>query len=80
MVDKAAAIGLSWDVGYLKFYQGKFSDELRDSMSLKYRLLGEHLRKISLGGKSCEVIDDSVYKRIDGVANYNPDNVPPRPA
>lgn len=76
MVEKAAACGLSWNHDYLNFYAGKSTDEIRDSMSLKYKILGENLREISPGGKTCEVVDDTVYERIESTPDYNPKNVP----
>lgn len=75
MVSKAEKCGLEFDNEYLGFFQGRFDHELRDSMSLKYRLLGKHLRKINQGGPTNEVIDDSVHERILKVDNYKPDNV-----
>lgn len=77
IVDRAKERGVSFDEDYLDFYQPYFGDELRDSMTIKYRLLGKHKRKIRLNTPANQVVDESVYKRIDD-GGYHPKNVQAR--
>ena len=42
----------------------------------RYKILGENLRDIKLGGLSREAIDIAVYQRIEKNPDYKPKNVP----
>jgi len=75
MVSKAQALGLEFDHDYLKHFKGSYKSKLRESMTLKYRLLGEHIRPIALADKSGQSIDDSVHARMQHNARYKPKNV-----
>lgn len=78
IVRSARKRGVAFDDVYLKHYWPYFGDELRDSMTIKYRLLGQHKRKIRLNTPANQVVDESVYKRIEGgdFDSYDPKNVP----
>lgn len=78
IVEKSKAQGLEFDTSYLGFFGSDILREVRDSMSFKYRLLGRFSREITLGDASNQVVDDSVYTKIDGDESYNPTNVPNR--
>jgi uncharacterized protein (DUF2235 family) len=73
---KAVALGLEVDEAFLKHYRPWFGDQLRDSMTWYYRLLGTHVREIGVGRGSNETIDESVLNRMKfpDVA-YHPANV-----
>jgi uncharacterized protein (DUF2235 family) len=76
MVSKAKGCGLEFDDHYLSFYGGDVDQPTRDSMTFKYRLLGENVREISLADDTNQVVDDSVYQKIAQDSNYQPVNVP----
>jgi uncharacterized protein (DUF2235 family) len=74
---KAVALGLSVDEHFLRPYKPWFGDELRNSMSLLYRILGKQARRIELGTNSRQSLDDSVRERLNfPTANYHPANLP----
>ena len=77
MVEKAEQCGLEFDYeNYLQFYQGSWDSELRNSMTLKYRLFGRRYRNISLNDDSHQTIDPSVFDRIKKDPAYLPNNLP----
>ena len=74
--DKAGALGLDVDEVFLEHYRPWFGDQLRNSMTWYYRLLGKHIREIGVGRGSNETIDESVLKRMKFPdAAYQPTNV-----
>ncbi|SDY83271.1 Uncharacterized alpha/beta hydrolase domain [Hymenobacter psychrophilus] len=74
--DKAGALGLDVDEVFLEHYRAWFGDQLRNSMTWYYRLLGTHIREIGVGRGSNETIDESVLKRMKFPdAAYQPTNV-----
>lgn len=75
MVDKAKGCGLEFDDHYLSFFKGRINIPVRDSMSLKYRVLGNHLRSIELADGSRQAIDESVFAKIKEDQTYRPKNV-----
>lgn len=78
MKDKATALGLGVDERFLSYYKPWFGDELRDSMTWFYRLLGQQLRPIGIGHHTHEIVDESVRRRQQhAAAAYHPANVPP---
>ncbi len=78
MKDKAVALGLGVDEKFLSYYKPWFGDELRDSMTWFYRLLGQQLRQVGLGHHTHEIVDESVRRRQQhAAAAYHPANVPP---
>ena len=76
MVSKAKECGLQFDDDYLSFYGGGVDEEIRDSMSFKYRLLGKNIREINMQGGTNEVIDESVLAKMSEDSDYQPVNVP----
>lgn len=75
IIEKAKTLGLQFDTEYLSYYVGFSDSELRESMTLKYRILGEHIRTITQNDDSNQVIDSSVYDRIKKLDNYKPENI-----
>jgi hypothetical protein len=75
IIKKAKNLGLQFDNEYLSYYVGFCDSELRESMTLKYRVLGEHIRTITQNDESNQVIDSSVYDRIKKLDNYKPENI-----
>ena len=75
MVGKARSCGLEFDDEYLAFFGGDIKTEVRDSMSLKYRVLGKHVRPITLDDASNQVIDKSVFDKIEQDQTFRPENV-----
>lgn len=80
IVENTRKRGVEFDDAYLNHYREYFGHELRDSMTIKYRLLGQYERQILLDTTANQVVDNSVYKRIQGgdFKSYNPKNVPSR--
>ena len=77
IVSKAKECGLQFDDAYLNFFRGRVTMEVRDSMSFKYRVLGKHIRPINLNDETNQVIDDSVFDKIEADKSYKPENVEP---
>jgi len=75
IVGKAKGCGLEFDDSYLSFFNGRVSEPVRDSMSLKYRVLGKHIRPINLEDGSNQVIDETVFAKKDVDESYRPENV-----
>lgn len=75
---KAEALGLELDAKYLAFYLPCFNSDLRDSMSLKYRLMKAHVRPLGANRAHGECVHRSVLDRIGHApCAYAPENVPP---
>jgi len=74
IVSKAKEHGLEFDDRYLSFYRGRIEIEIRNSMSPKYRLLGENVREIVIGDQSNQVVDETVLQKIEST-DYDPENV-----
>ena len=73
---KAVALGLEVDEAFLSHYKPWFGDQLRNSMTWYYKLLGQRVRKIGAGRGSNETIDESVFKRMKHLKGvYQPANV-----
>jgi len=83
IVDAAAQRGLEFDTHFLGFYKPFPLDEIRDSMTLYYRVLGKHIREIGKTIDGNEKIDPSVTKRKNAPKDdfphrdgpYRPSNV-----
>lgn len=76
--DKAVSLGLGVDEKFLSFYRPWFGDELRNSMTWLYRLLGRQLRPVGAGHNTHEIVDESVRRRQQHAeGGYHPANIPP---
>lgn len=73
--EKATALGLEVNEAFLAYYKPWYGDQLRNSMTWLYRLLGTHVREIGVGQGSNETIDESVLQRIRALPGYKPVNV-----
>ena len=76
MVEKAEDLGLAVDAAYLSNYWPCFNTPLADSMSLKYRALGEHVRRLGDHLADGESLHKSVIDRLGfAAANYRAANL-----
>jgi uncharacterized protein (DUF2235 family) len=76
IVEKAEALGLEFDSGYLGYYLPCFNSDLRDSMSLKYRLMRKHVRPIGANGAHGELLHQSALDRMNlAECRYAPENL-----
>lgn len=78
MKDKAKSCDLQFDEDFLRYYRPWMGDELRDSMSFKYKIFGKHLRPIGVTDHANESIHDTVKARMKHLKYYRPKNVMPR--
>lgn len=77
LVEKAEGLGLEFDDKYLHNYAACFNSELRDSMSLKYRLMRSHVRRIGVNAEHGERLHRSVLDRMHHAeCAYAPENLP----
>ena len=76
MVEKAEGLGLEFDSAYLQPFLPCFNSELIDSMTVKYRALGEFVRPVGDHKADGEAVHQSVLDR-HGLAqmNYAPKNL-----
>jgi len=65
IVEKAETLGLAFDRPFLSKYMPCFNSELRDSMTLKYRLMGKNIRKIGEHVDDGEAIHAAAIDRRD---------------
>jgi uncharacterized protein (DUF2235 family) len=76
IVEKAEALGLEFDGRYLGYYLPCFNSDLRDSMSLKYRAMRKHVRRIGVNGPHGEALHRSTVDRMDlADCRYAPGNL-----
>jgi uncharacterized protein (DUF2235 family) len=75
MVEKATHHGLEFDARYLAHFRPCFNSTLHDSMSLKYRVFGEHLRPIGEHLADGEAVHQAALDRWQLFADYRPKNL-----
>lgn len=77
IVEKAEKLGLAVDSAYLAHFEPHFTSVLRDSMSLKYRLMGgAKARAIGSHRDSGECVHQSaVDRRAHAASQYDPQNL-----
>jgi len=76
IVEKAEALGLAFDESFLARYRPCFNSELRESMSLKYRLFRQHKRTQGQHTADGEAVHAAATNRRDlAECNYHPDNL-----
>jgi uncharacterized protein (DUF2235 family) len=63
MVGKAEALGLQFDSAFLKPFEPCFNSMRHDSMSLKYRIMGPHVRPIGREAHGNEVVHQCAMDR-----------------
>lgn len=73
--EKAASHGLEFDEKFLGHYRPWHKHELRDSMTLAYRLLIPKWRVIGEKENGNESVHHSAWQRLDSVADYKPKNL-----
>jgi uncharacterized protein (DUF2235 family) len=73
IVGKAEACGLQLDDDYLAFFRPCFNSELKDSMTLLYRLMPPITRRVGDPATSGECVHQSVLDRLRyAPSDYNP--------
>lgn len=77
MKKRAQSCGLAFNDEMLNHYSAVPVSELRESMTWFYRLLGSHIRPIPYGSSGNESVHRTVYSRMEKLAEYRPENVPP---
>jgi uncharacterized protein (DUF2235 family) len=75
MVNEAKALKLDVDSDFLAPYRPYAGDELRNSMTWKYRLFGSYARPICQLSPDTESVDRSVYARYRDDKTYRPKNL-----
>ncbi len=75
LVDKAEEQGLEFDREFLAHYKPWHGHELRDSMSIMYRVLVPKLRKIGSTSRGNESVHPLAIKRLEEIADYKPKNL-----
>ncbi len=76
MVEKAEDAGLEFDSAYLQPFLPCFNSELIDSMTAKYRALGEYVRPLGEQKADGEMIHQSVIDRHNlAELKYAPGNL-----
>jgi uncharacterized protein (DUF2235 family) len=75
MKEKAQAHGLEVDESFLRPYKPWFGDELRDSMSWKYLLMGPISRPIGAVPRGNESVHQSAIDRFNEIEDYRPENL-----
>ena len=73
--DKAHDLGLEFDETFLAHYRPWYKHELRDSMTLMYRILIPISRPIGMTERANESVHPSAIKRFEEVADYKPSNL-----
>lgn len=76
MVSRAATRGLAFDHQYLSYFTPCFNSALQNSMTGKYRFLGEHVRDVKTSLAAGAMLHGSVGDRMRYVpSHYAPQNV-----
>lgn len=75
IVDKAKQHGMQFDQKFLAHYKPWHRHELRDSMSLMYRVLVPKLRQLGSTSRGNESVHPLAVKRLDEMDDYNPKNL-----
>jgi len=76
MIEKAEDHGLEFDRDYLKKFTPCFNGDLYDSMSAKYKVLGEYTRPLGEHKADGEMVHQSVLDRhAHAESKYQPENL-----
>lgn len=75
IVEKAAALGLEFDKEYLAYFRPCFNSTLHDSMSIKYKVFGRHVRPIGERLEDGEAVHQAALDRWQLFADYRPENL-----
>jgi uncharacterized protein (DUF2235 family) len=76
IVEKAEALGLEFDKEFLAHYRPCFNSVLHDSMTIRYRVMGAHVRPIGDHLVDGEVVHQSAVDRLNlPVCAYAPSNL-----
>jgi uncharacterized protein (DUF2235 family) len=75
IVEKAEALGLSFDKQYLSYFRNCFNSTLDDSMTPFYRLMGPNVRAIGVHGPDERAHQSALDRRLLASCNYAPPNL-----
>ena len=75
IVEKAEALGLELDKTYLGFFRPCFNSTLHDSMSMKYKVFGPHMRPIGQQLEDGESVHQSAIDRRNLFNDYRAKNL-----
>lgn len=76
MVEKAEKLGLEFDTKYLAPFLPCFNSDLIDSMTVKYRALGQYVRPLGDHKADGEMLHQSVLDRVaHAESDYHPENL-----
>jgi uncharacterized protein (DUF2235 family) len=75
MVGKAEALGLEFDHEFLEPFRPCFNSVLHDSMSVKYRVFGPHVRPIGKHRADGELVHQAAIDRRNHLDDYRPKNL-----
>jgi hypothetical protein len=75
IVEKAEALGLEFDKTYLGFFRPCFNSALHDSMSMKYKVFGPHVRPIGQQLADGESVHQSAIDRRNLFNDYRAKNL-----
>lgn len=75
IVEKAEALGLEFDEDYLAYFRPCFNSKLHDSMTLKYRAMGDHVRPIGEHTAHGETVHQAAIDRRNMYADYRSKNL-----
>jgi len=73
--EKAKQHGLEFDEAFLKHYRPWYQDDLRDSYTGKYKLMGPYVRPIGKMVNGNETVDETAIKRMEKIEEYKPKNL-----
>lgn len=72
---KAEEHGLSFNKEFTKYYVAFWGDELRDSFTFSYRIVGAYNRPIGMRDNTNEKVDQSAFVRYKEMKDYRPANL-----
>ncbi len=75
IVEKAEALGLEVDAMYLSHFTPCFNSTLHDSMTAKYRIMGENIRPIGTQSAGGECLHQTTIDRRNLFPDYRPKNL-----
>ncbi len=72
---KAESHGLELDRTFLNYYRPWYKHEMRESLTLFYKIIGPRWRPMGQGSSTKQYIHSSALKRIEAFDDYRPDNL-----
>jgi hypothetical protein len=76
MIEKAEGLGLKFNAAYLNFFAPVFYSELKDSMTMAYKVMGRNIREIGAHQADGEAVHQSAVDRArDPKSAYRSENL-----